>query len=120
MNNDSQLTGVPHVYLSRYSETQYRIDVAIQLEAGETFEIEENQGRMSEEDADYFVLNISSSSSAPPLEATLLTDFKDNIEKVKDKIGVVAYYSHAPEGEKKAKKKVKVLYSDADEGGSGG
>ena len=119
MNDSLELLGIPHIYLSRYSDTQYRLDVAIKLEADEAFEIEQNLGRISDEDADYYILNITKPSSSAPSEATLLTDFKENILKERDKIAVVAYYNSAPEG-KKAKKKVKILYSDADEGGSGG
>lgn len=119
MNDSSELIGIPHIYLSKYSDTQYRLDVAIKLNTNEVFEIEENLGRISEEDADYYILNITSSSSSAPSETNLLTDFKENILKERDKIAVVVYDNSAPEG-KKAKKKVKILYSDADEGGSGG
>ncbi len=120
MKQENDLTGTPHVYLSKYSDTQYRIDVAIKLEGGQSFEIEENQGRVAEKDADYYLLNISGSSGTEPTETSLLTASLENIVQNSEKIAVVAYYSNAPAGEKKAKKKVKVLYADADEGGSGG
>lgn len=116
MTPSAEIESFPFLYLEKYSPTQYRLHVVIKLPADRTFKLTKNRGLITDRDADYYLIEISHADF--PGEEEVSVRYIEDITREKDKLAVLVYDHTKPDGEKK-RRKVKVSYADADEGGSG-